>query len=550
MAHSVPYLGASRGAGSPHAELVKPVRARHTRRAARMVKLVDTKDLKSFGLTVHAGSTPAPGTKPGCHVPASRAAWLVVAAAVLWLACAAAFVLPGQTLDWGRDLFVFFGQINALEHGQVPYRDFRTSMGALPFYLPWLGYRLVGSYAGALELGGLLATALLLPCVVVALRARFGLPTALALLLCLTATVAAPFDHGFQLPSHVGFYNRWCASALTALFLFVVPPRQRANATVTTIEGTAIAALLLFLFFTKASYFAVGFAFTVGFGAVLGMFRQAALIGAAVFALVVGVAHGATGLILDYVAELAHSSEVSALSWYGRDRFLKVYLPRSLSYYGVLAIAGAFAAYGRARLGWRHWAFVAYALLACLAIQGHDAGFHGPFPLVAPLALLGERAAWAWRRWHLGLLALFMLPYLAALPRATFKHEARASPVELPGMAGIQAIDISNGHTEPNNVKHLLLFVAKNSPLACACYGRTASRTACLGSATTTTSHPCWARRRCPAGSRCSCLAGRWTATPHPRLRWYSATPSTCWCPRRSTTIDAICCLCTASIFG
>ena len=397
---------------------------------------------------------------PSRLVPANRVAWLAAAAAVLWLACAAAFVLPSQTLDWGRDLLVFFGQINALEHGQVPYRDFRTSMGALPFYLPWLGYRLVGGYASALELGGLLATALLLPCVVVALRARFGLPTALALLLCLTAMVAAPFDHGHHLPSHMGFYNRWSAAALAALFLFVVPARQRASPTVTMVEGAAIAALLLFLFFTKASYFAIGFAFTVGFGAALGMFRQAALIGAAAFALVVGAVHGATGVIDDYLAELAHSSNVSALSWYGRPRFLKVHLPRSLSYYGVLAIAAAFAAYAKAYVDWRHWAFVAYAVVGCLALQGHDAGFYGPFPLIAPLALLGERTAKAWRRWHLGLLALFMLPYLAALPRATFEHDGDALPVELPHMAGVQAIDVSSGRTEPNRVKHQLLFVA------------------------------------------------------------------------------------------
>ena len=92
---------------------------------------------------------------------------------------------------------------------------------------------------------------------VVALHTRFGLPTALALLLCLTAMVAAPFDHGHHLPSHMGFYNRWCAAALAALFLFVVPARQRASPTVTMVEGAAIAALLLFLFFTKASYFAI-----------------------------------------------------------------------------------------------------------------------------------------------------------------------------------------------------------------------------------------------------------------------------------------------------
>ena len=116
------------------------------------------------------------------------------------------------------------------------------------------------------------------------------------------------------------------------------------------------------------------------------MFRQAALIGAAAFALVVGAVHGVTGVIDDYLAELAHSSNVSALSWYGRPRFLKVHLPRSMSYYGVLAIAAAFAAYAKAYVDWRHWAFVAYAVVGCLALQGHDAGFYGPFRSL--------------RRWH------------------------------------------------------------------------------------------------------------------------------------------------------
>ena len=168
--------------------------------------------------------------------------WLILAAIFLWLALFVAFGLPGVTLDWGRDLFVFFGQINALEHGQVPYRDFRTSMGALPFYLPWFGFRFANGFGGALELGGLLATALLLPCIVVALRNRFGLGKALLLMLCLAAVAAAPVDQGLSLPSHVGFYNRWSCTALATLLLFAVAPRRSGSAYV---DGAAMAALLL-----------------------------------------------------------------------------------------------------------------------------------------------------------------------------------------------------------------------------------------------------------------------------------------------------------------
>ena len=395
---------------------------------------------------------------PSRSAPAVRAPWLIVAAAILWLAFAAAFGLPGRTLDWGRDLLVFFGQINALEHGQVPYRDFRTSMGTLPFYLPWIGYRLSGGFAGALEIGGLLATALLLPCIVVALRGRFGLPTALVLLLCLTAMAAVPLEQGFRLASHVGFYNRWSYSALTALFLFAVPPRQRGNPYV---EGVAVAVLLLFLFFTKMSYFGVGCAFVVGFGAALGLFRHAAYIGATAFAVVVFVVQCATGLIDGYLAELVHSLNVSGASWYKRDRFLLFDLPRSLGYYGVLAIAGIFAVVGKASLCWRHWTFVLYVALACLAIQGHNAEFQIPFALIAPLALLGERTAKTWRLWQSCLLALFILPYLTWAARSAFDYRSdHVSPAQLPRMAGVYVRDISGERVDSGCYRHCLFFVA------------------------------------------------------------------------------------------
>ena len=398
-----------------------------------------------------AGATPA---LPDWH---SRG-WLlaaIVVAALLWLGLFAAFGLPGHSLDWGRDLFVFFGQINALEHGQVPYRDFRTSVGALPFYLPWAGYRLAGGFGGALEMASLLATALLLPCFVAALYGRFSWPVGLALLLCLAALVATPYQNG---PSHIGFYNRWSASALAALFLFAVPPRRPANPHV---EGAALAALLLFLLFVKASYFAVGLAFVVGFGVLLGLFRRAAAIGVGVFALVVVGVQLATGIVDDYFVELAHSLEVSGVAWYAREKYLRDYLPQSVPYYGALAAACLVAVVGKADVGWRRWALLLFASLACLALQGHDASFFGPFPLVATLALLGERSPTAWRYGVFCLLALFMLPHFASTARAVLEYRdderARFLPAELPRMAKVYVEDLSR---DLRPKRHCLYFVA------------------------------------------------------------------------------------------
>ena len=384
-------------------------------------------------------------------------AWLIAAAVFAWLAFAVAFGLPGITLDWGRDLFVFFGQINALEHGQVPYRDFRTSMGALPFYLPWFGYLLADGFGGALEIAGLLATALLLPCIVVVLRPRFSLPTKLALLLCLTALAAAPVTQAMPIPSQIGFYNRWCCSALTALLLLVVPARRPASP---SLEGAAVAALLLFLFFVKASYFAVGLVFVVGFGAVLGLFRRAALLGAGIFAVVVGAGQIATGLIDDYLAELAHSLDVSGVSWYARGVFIHYYLPDSAVYYGVVVVACALAV--KADLCWRRWTFVLFALLSSLALLGHDGSFSGPFPLLATLALLGERTAKTWRRWHSCLLALFMLPHLTAAARTAsdYRQASSALMTELPRMADVYIADLRSIGAPIDNLRHCLAVVA------------------------------------------------------------------------------------------
>ena len=400
----------------------------------------------------HAGGTPA--------LPDCRLLGIVVVAVLFWLGLFAAFGLPGRSLDWGRDLFVFFGQINSLEHGQVPYRDFRTSVGALPLYLPWAGYRLAGGFGGALEVASLLATALLLPCFVAALYGRFHWLTGLALLLCLAALAATPYQNG---PSHIGFYNRWSAAALAALFLFAVPPRR---ATTPHVEAAAVAALLLFLFFVKATYFVVALAFVVGFGMLLGLFRRAAAIGVGVFAVVVVGVQIATGMVDDYLFELAHSLEVSGVAWYARDKYLQVFLPRSVPYYGALAAACLLAIVGKADIGWRRWAFLAFASLSCLALQGHDASFFGPSPLMAALALLGERSANLWRSGVFCLLALFVLPYFGATARMAVEYQddehAGVVPVDLPRMENVYVESLARDYP-PERHWHNLYFVVEES---------------------------------------------------------------------------------------
>ena len=373
---------------------------------------------------------------------------LGVAAVLLWVAAFAAFGLTGRTFGTHPDLFLFFAWINAAEHGQVPNVDFRSPLGALVYYLAHLGYWLAGGFAGALEAASLIVLALLLPCAVVILGRRLPLALALVILLAAAALVVVPWNpgNGPLAVSQGGFYNRWCWSALTLLLLLAGGPFA-SDATTRTIaerlEGCIVGALLLFLFFTKASYFLVGLVFVIGFGILLDMFRRPALLGLGILASTVAIVQVATGTIDEYLRELAATVQVSGPVWDGRNLPLSRILQMSLPYHGALAIAcciWASAAEARSRGHWRLWCFVLFASLATIAIQSQNGSEVCAFTLLAPLTLMALRSA-GWRRGALVLLlTLFAGAQLARQAAATFAHATTLpiyTAVELPRMEGV-----------------------------------------------------------------------------------------------------------------
>lgn len=373
---------------------------------------------------------------------------LAVAAAALWLLAFAVFGTTGLSLTSDRaDHWIFLGWINAIEHGQTPSIDWQAPVGALAHYLPWLGHQLAGGYGGAMELGGLLGAAILLPCAVVALR-RLAPPLAMILLLAMAAMIVVPWQPGYGafVLYHGGFYNRWCWVGLALLFLFVLPTgRERP-----WIDGIAVAVLLAFLFFVKMTYFAVGVVFVFGFGIALTLFRRTALVGIGGVVVVVAAVQAATGYVVAYLGDLADVARVSAW-WSDRRTPFSASIAAALPQYGIVLAASVLAFAYRRDLDWRRWLFVGFAAVAGIAIHAQNAGDASAFGLIAPLVVLSETAA-AWRRTLLRLLALtFLLAFLPKQAGAIYvyasQHPAYRA-VELPRMAGHRVWPLPNAPSE------------------------------------------------------------------------------------------------------
>ena len=373
---------------------------------------------------------------------------LACAAVLLWLLAFAIFGISGYTLTSERaDTWIFLGWINAIEHGQTPSVDWHSPIGALAHYLPWLGHVLAEGYGGALELSGLLAAAILLPCAVVALR-RLAPLTAAALLLAIVAMVVVPWRPGYGafFLWHGGFYNRWCWAALALLFLFALPAgRERP-----WIDATALTVLLAFLFFVKMTYFAAGAAFVLGFGFALALFRRTALWGVGGVAIVVAAVQTTTGYVGAYLSDLTDAAYVSAW-WSDRRTPFAALVAAALPQYGIFVAAVLLG--GVAAASCPGSAGCALASRASLASPStpRTLATTSAFGLIAPLALLYETAR-AGRRTLLGLLGLtFLLVFLPKQAGATYAYASEHPayrPVELPRMAGVRILPLQNVPSE------------------------------------------------------------------------------------------------------
>ncbi len=235
-----------------------------------------------------------------------------------------------------HDTFIFFDAMHRIDHGQTPSVDFPTALGAAMLYLPWLGSKIAGGYAGAIELSSALVSLLLCLACVQACAKRHGAAVTAVLVAVVFLIVVPVMLEGYDAPSsitteaneYVGladyfanamFYNRWGWGALIAMFAFLTPREEEQGAPIA--EIVTLGLILAFLFWLKVSYFVVGgaaavlYAFlgakpwrtmTIGAGVALAGILAVALFTGNLFAYVADIlaVGGVSGLRLSDVADL------------------------------------------------------------------------------------------------------------------------------------------------------------------------------------------------------------------------------------------------------
>jgi hypothetical protein len=172
-----------------------------------------------------------------------------------------------------HDTFIFYDAIYRIHSGQTPSVDFPTSLGAACLYLPALAAKITGGYAGSIELSSaFVALALCLVTAFACARRHSGAVSAVLIVTVFLMVVpvmlegwrshdSLTFEGGELAASEQNFalamfYNRWGWGALVAMFAFLTP-RKEAGAPPLS-EILVQAAVLVFLFWLKLSYFVVG----------------------------------------------------------------------------------------------------------------------------------------------------------------------------------------------------------------------------------------------------------------------------------------------------
>lgn len=316
-------------------------------------------------------------SQPYCRFPVLVAVCAALLALAAWL-----FALPRATVTTyiPQDVWGFFDFIHRLDIGHLPHVDFHSPLGALAFVMPLLGFRVAGQLAGSLELANvaMLAVALAVGAILLYRRTTTGI--AVVFLIALAGIVVVPWAAGESglLVTHTMFYNRWGWGLVATLFLAALPlaPPSRGGKlgekwvlqSHFVAEALAIAAILLLLFFLKVTYFLVGLFFVVFFGVALARFLRTALLGLAGFALALLGVWLATGIVDDYLLDVARTVEVARNPGTHRStpsvaRIIQTTIPHIAL--GVMAVG--VAALQRKWTG-AQMLYLAFVLASCVAL--------------------------------------------------------------------------------------------------------------------------------------------------------------------------------------
>ncbi|GGF79049.1 hypothetical protein GCM10011402_34630 [Paracoccus acridae] len=295
-------------------------------------------------------------------LPASRRLLARPALPILGMAilAAALLVLPGRTIATRglEDLFHILDGANRVLWGQVPGRDFITSLGPLVHYLPAFG-QWIGGWGAAMPVAMGLVLLVFAPIMAHVLASRLHPVLALLMAAFLVLVLAAPMNLGEPMTalSFAQYHNRIGWVALALLLVMVLPPLRVG----TGWRDVAAAAILAFaMVYVRLTYGLAPLAFLVF---MLADRRQRgwaalALVGLAVSALAMELIWGGTAGYLQATGMAFGAGGVLRGSWGDIIDHILV----SFTDYVLLGLIAGISL-------WRRWS-VGYALFFALCAIG------------------------------------------------------------------------------------------------------------------------------------------------------------------------------------
>ncbi|WP_105382988.1 hypothetical protein [Neorhizobium alkalisoli] len=179
---------------------------------------------------------------------------------------AALLAIPGVTVTTKSldQLFLAFDWIQRLLKGQVPSADFHSSLGPLAYFLPALGYRLTGSFGGALP------AALALVVVVMTIVSSHVLVTRLRPYLAILFAafvlliLSAPIKLGEPVTAlSFGLYHDRIGWAVIALLFAMYLRPNHPVGWQTVIDAVSAAIMTMVLVYIRATYGLLALAFLI-----------------------------------------------------------------------------------------------------------------------------------------------------------------------------------------------------------------------------------------------------------------------------------------------
>lgn len=352
-----------------------PVALAHTASVIQWAAYAGLLALAVIGHLRYAAAHPAAFTSDGSRFRIAAAYALLLMAgylAFLWSPVSVFTIIT-------HDSLIFFDSTYRISNGLVPSSDFPTALGAAQLYLPAWAAWVIGGYGGSIELASVwVALGLGVACAAIGAQRMPVAITALLLGVVFLVTVPAAMLErwGGESQTLVNgeteiladnlswamFYNRWGWAALIPVFMVLAPRRDR-SAAPPIAEIAILAAVLTFLFWLKASYFAAG----LGAAAIYAflnssMWRTLAIGGGMTAAgiLAIGLM---TGNLLAYLNDIMLAGKVSGAR---TDSILGLLRRNMLEMLFALAPLGVLLAVGR--FTWRDGLAAGFMLLASMFV--------------------------------------------------------------------------------------------------------------------------------------------------------------------------------------